>query len=177
MSDEKSKWIDDVELADIAVKWNFSHFDGRADMYNEEGQHNFVVLLPEDIAQQMAADGWNVKEKPAYEEGDPPEWHLEVKISYKFEDPMIWLIKDNGVRKRRVRAKQSDLKDIKRSTTQKIDVILTPSKWTQPGRSGITAYAKELYATIKESRFAAQYDEYEDISVSPSREHDTASEA
>lgn len=163
MSETKQKWIDDVELENINVKWNFSHFDGRADMYNEAGNHDFVIVLPEDIARQMQEDGWNVKEKEPYEEGDPPEWHLQVKISYKFEDPRIFLIKDNGVRKRKIRALKSDLRDIRRDTTQNIDVILTPSRWTQPGRSGITAYAKELYATVKESRFSSKYDDIEEI--------------
>lgn len=166
MSDRPAGWIEEAELEDISVKWAFSHFDGKADTYNDEGDHNFTINLDEKQAQEMLRDGWNVKTRAGYEEGDPDEYHLEVKISFRYDDPLIFLVKDNGVSKRKVRAQITDLKDIRRSTTEKIDVILKPHrsrKWQLPdGRDGCTAYVKEMYAVIKESRFSAKYDDYEE---------------
>src|SRR6478735_6211020 len=89
----KPKWIDDIELEDAQIKWNWSHFDGRADTYNEEGEYNFTLLLPRQTAADMLEEGWNVREREPYEEGDEPEFTLEVKISDKFGMPKMFLIK------------------------------------------------------------------------------------
>jgi hypothetical protein len=156
---EDRKWIDDVELEDVKVKWAFSHFDGREDTFNAQGDHNFQIILPDDIAKQLLDDGWNVRSMPGYEEGDPEEHLLKVKISYKYEPPKIYLIKGD----RKLRAEQRDLADIRRDTCERIDIIITPSRWVAGGSTGITAYAKELYAKVKESRFSAMYADFEEM--------------
>lgn len=153
------QWINDVELEDIKIKWAFSHFDGREDTFNAEGDHNFNIILPEDVADKLREEGWNVRSMPGYEEGDPEEHLLKVKISYKFEPPKIYIIKGE----RKLRADQRDLADIRRDTCEQIDVIITPSRWVNGQNSGITAYAKELYAKVRESRFSAKYADFEEM--------------
>lgn len=159
MSANENKWIADVELEDVQIKWGFSHFDGRADTFNDEGDHNFTIILPEGTARELSEEGWNIREIEGYEEGDPTEYLLKVKISYRFEAPKIYLIKNN----RKIRADERDLSDIRRDTTEQIDVIITPSRWVNGNRSGISAYAKELYAQVRESRFASKYSDYEEV--------------
>lgn len=159
MPESKTDWIEDVELEDVKVKWNWSHFDGRADGLNDKGDYNFTVILPEETARELLELGWTgVKENEPYEEGDPPEWTLKIKISYKYEAPKVYLIK----KERKFRADESDLADIRRDVTEQIDVIITPSRWVQGNRTGVTAYAKELYAKVRESRFAEKYNDYEE---------------
>lgn len=159
-TDGERVWINDLELEDVQVKWPFSHFDGRKDTFNEEGDHNFTVVLPEDQARELMEipNGWNIKERAGREEGDPPEFTLKIKISYKYEEPAIYFLKGN----RRFRATEEDLVDIKRSTCERIDVICSPSRWVQPDRTGVTAYVKEMYVKIRESRFAEMYSDYDD---------------
>jgi hypothetical protein len=156
---EKQNWIDDIELEDAQIKWAFSHFDGREDTFNAEGDHNFTLILPEETALQLQEEGWNIRMLEGYEEGDPPEYTLKVKISYRFEPPKIYLIKGQ----RKLRADERDLADITRATCEQIDVIITPSRWVHGQNSGISAYAKELYAKVRQSRFAEHYADYEDI--------------
>lgn len=159
-ADDNKKWIEEVELEDVDVKWAWSSFDGN-DTFNGPGNYSFTARLPEETALKMLEDGWTcVKQHDGYEEGDPPEWTIKCMISYRFEAPKIFLIK-NG-RKFRVE-NERDLHDIRRDMTDQIDVILTPSRWVQPGRTGISAYVKEMYATIRESRFASKYEDYEEI--------------
>lgn len=157
---EQRKWIEDVELEDVQVKWAWSHFDGRAEGLNQEGDHNFTIILPKETAEILAEEEWAIKENSGYEEGDPPEYTLKIRISYRYEAPRVFLLK--GTRK--IRADESDLADIKRSTCERIDVIITPSRWVRPnGETGITAYAKELYAKVRQSRFSEMYEDYEEI--------------
>lgn len=153
------KWIEDFALEDAQIKWAFSHFNGREDTFNAEGDHNFTLILPEETALKLQDEGWAIRRMEGYEEGDPPEYLLKVKISYKFEPPKIYLIKGN----RKMRADQRDLADINRATCERIDVIITPSRWVHGQNSGITAYTKELYATVRQSRFDERYADYEEI--------------
>lgn len=159
MADDKKEWIPDLEIENATIKWAFSHFDGRADTFNEPGDHNFQVIIPEDRVDELRAQGWSIKEMQGMEEGDPPEFLLKVKISYRFEPPKVYLIKGE----RKIRADQRDLADITRATTEQIDVIIQPSPWVHGQNSGITAYAKELYAVIRESRFSERYSDFEEV--------------
>jgi hypothetical protein len=158
-NENKQDWIDDVEFEDANIKWAWSHFDGR-DPFNGDGHYSFTLILPEETAREMIEAGWTgVKRNDGYEEGDPDEYTLKCKISYKFEAPKIFLIK-NG---RKFRADERDLHDITRDMTDQIDVILTPSRWVQGSRTGVTAYVKEMYAKVRESRFGAKYADYEEM--------------
>jgi hypothetical protein len=156
---EQRKWIDDIEIEDAVIKWSFSHFDGREDTFNTEGDHNFTIVLPEEQALKLQDEGWNIRMLEGYEEGDPPEYTLKVKISYRYEPPKIYLIKGE----RKFRADERDLSDITRSTCEQIDVIITPSRWVHGQNSGISAYVKELYAKVRQSRFSKVYEDYEEV--------------
>ena len=154
-------YIEEVELADVMVKWNWSHFDGREDTFNAEGDHNFTVILPKETALDLLDRGWTgIKESAPYgdDEGAEPEYTLKIKISYKYEAPLVYLIKGD----RKFRADESDLTQIRRDSCEQLDVIITPSRWVSGNRTGVTAYAKELYAKVRESRFAQQYSEFEE---------------
>jgi len=160
MTEKPEGWIDELEIENANIKWAFSHFDGARDTFNDEGDHNFVVIIPPEDAERLSSYGWAIKEKAPLEEGDPPEYHLKCNISYRFDDPLVYLIK--GTRK--IRAREEDLGDIRRDVTERIDVILSPSRWSRPdGTSGVTAYVKELYATVRESRFSERYADLEEV--------------
>lgn len=152
------KWIDDIEIENANVKWGFSHFDGKEAMFNDAGDYNFQLILPEEQAKELIAEGWNVRVMDGREEGDPPEYLLKVKISFRFEPPKIYILKG----KRKFRAEEVDLADIRRDTTLQLDVIVTPSRWVHGRDTGVSAYTKEMYVKVNESRFSAAYADYEE---------------
>lgn len=165
-TDGKRVWINDLEIEDANIKWPWSHFAGEKDTFNEAGDHNFTVILPEDVALDLMQipDGWAIKKLEPREEGDAPEYVLKIKISYKYEQPAVYILKGN----RRFRADETDLADIKRSTCERIDVIASPSRWVRPnGDTGVTAYVREMYVQIRESRFAEMYADYEEVVDGP----------
>lgn len=159
-------WIDEIEVENAQVKWGFSHFDGAKDLFNKEGDHNFTLIFPEDQAKQLYDQGWNIKEKPPLNEESESEFILKVAISSMFGMPLIYFIKSG--RKYAVES-VSELKQIRRDTCENIDVIITPSKsdkWErEDGAPGVSAYVKEMYVTIKESRFGQKYssEDYEEV--------------
>ncbi len=153
-------WLNDLELEDVQVKWSFSHFDGRAGTFNDEGDHNFTIILDPEFAETLleVPDGWNVKKYQPADETEPPEYTLSVKISYRFEAPKIFFIRGD----RKYKANQEDLGDIRRSSAEKINIVVTPSRWVNGNRTGVSAYLREMYVTIRESRFADEYRDYEE---------------
>lgn len=164
MAKDRKDWIDDVELEDVVVKWAWSNFDGREDRFNEAGAHHFTIILPDDVAEDLASKEWPIKEAPPYEEGDLPEQLLKIKISYKYEPPKIFLLKENSSGEmKKFRADERDLADIRRDTCERLDVIITPYRWVNGRNTGVSAYAKELYAVVKESRFARKYQDFEEV--------------
>lgn len=158
MVDQPRQWIDDLEIENAKIKWNWSNFDGN-DNLSGPGNYNFTIILDPEQAQVLADMGWNVKRHAGLEEGDPDEFTLKANISYRFEAPKVYMIK--GERKFRVHEAQ-ELADIRRDSLEQLDVILSPSPWKRGIESGITAYVKELYAKVRQSRFSERYSDYED---------------
>lgn len=166
-TDGENVWIDDLEVDDAEVKWPFSHFDGRKDVYNDEGDHNFTIIIPNEWAEELLKipNGWAIKEHTREFDGEEvTEYTLKVKISDKYGPPPIYFLKGN----RRMKVDDlSDLGDIRRSTCKRLDVIISPSRWVNPqGQTGVTGYVKEMYVQIEESKFAERYADYEDVDAS-----------
>lgn len=82
-------YIEDAEIM-------FRNFSGREQtsqstgrVVNNEGNRNVSVLIPEDIAEEMAEAGWNIKIRPPKDEGDEPSHYMKVNISYRYQEPDI----------------------------------------------------------------------------------------
>lgn len=146
------------------VRLIFRNFTGKEGPYNPEGARSFGVILPEDTAQAMAADGWNVKTlKPREEDEDEVEtpW-LPVKVAYgKGKPPMIKMISDRGptlINEDTV--EQLDWVDIRvdpETGLSMVDMIVRPYHYNVRGSDGIAAYLQSLYITIDEDPLAIKY--------------------
>lgn len=143
----------------------FRNFAGKEGQYNREGDRNFGVILPPDVAEQMLADGWNVKYlKPREddEEGEETPW---IQVSVNFDagrPPTILMITSRGKTKLdKDNVEQLDWVDIAQdeSGTPKVDLIVRPYHWEVSGRSGIKAYLQTMYVTIEEDDLARKYAE------------------
>lgn len=147
------------------VRLVFRNFSGKESQYNAEGQRNFGVILPEDIAEQMATDGWNVKTlKPREEDEDETEtpW-LPVKLGYgKGKPPTVVLITDRG--RSNLDENQVDMLDwvdirIDEDGNSMVDLIVRPYHYNVRGDTGIAAYLQSIYITIDEDPLAVKYAE------------------
>jgi hypothetical protein len=147
------------------VRLVFRNFSGKESQYNAEGQRNFGVILPDDIAEQMATDGWNVKTlKPREEDEDEVEtpW-LPVKLGYgKGKPPTVVLITDRG--RSNLTEETVDMLDwvdirIDDKGNSMVDLIVRPYHYNVRGDTGIAAYLQSLYVTIDEDPLAVKYAE------------------
>jgi len=136
----------------------FRNFEGREGRYNRAGDRNFCVLLPEELAAQMAEDGWNIKALKAREQGDPDQPYIQVTVGFKFKPPKIVLITSRG--RNDIGEDMVDMLDW--IDIAKVDLIIRPYDWNVSGNTGRTAYLKTIFITVNEDELELKYAEIED---------------
>ena len=147
-----------VLMEDVRIV--FRNFEGKEGQYNKAGDRNFGVILPENVADAMNADGWNVKYlKPRDEdEGDeeqPTPW-LPVAVNYdKGRPPKIVLITSRG----RTNLDQDTVEMLDWADITHVDLIVRPYTWNVNGKGGVKAYLQSMYVTIEEDELERKYAE------------------
>lgn len=141
----------------------FKNFQGKQTDYNNAGNRNFGVLLDEDTAEELAAEGWNVKRlKPRPDDPDQYErpW-LSVKVKFGEIPPIIVLVKSNGKR----RLTENSVDQLDWSALENVDLVIRPYNYPAiAGRpAGVSAYLREMYAVLAEDDFARKYADYPDL--------------
>lgn len=129
------------------------NFSGEKRRFTEEGDRMFNIKLPQDVAEQMSADGFLVKPLRPLEEGDLPGAFIAVAVSYKIRPPQVWLISGG----QRTLLDEGSLNILDYADIQKADVIMNPSAWEVNGSSGIKLYLHKLYVTLREDELDLEY--------------------
>jgi hypothetical protein len=148
-NEQKTVLIEDAQII-------FRNFAGKEGQYNREGDRNFGVILPHDTAEQMLADGWNVKYlKPR--EGDeedtlPTPW-LSVTVGFKIKPPKIVMLTSRA----RTHLTEQTLEILDWADIDKADLIVRGSEWSVQGKSGIKGYLQSLFVTIAEDALEIKY--------------------
>lgn len=142
---------DTVILEDVQIR--FRNFAGREGMYNSAGDRNFAVLLPQDIAEQMAKDGWNVKLLKAREEGEEDQPYISVKVNFGKRPPVIKMITDRGT----TLLDEDTVDVLDWVDVKQVDLMIRPYEWSFGGKSGVKAYLQSLYITIIEDPLEVKY--------------------
>lgn len=128
----------------------FLNFEGREKLYNDKGQRSFCVDLPEELAQQMKADGWNVRRTKADEDGVEGIPYVNVAVGYKIRPPRIVLMTD---RVRTVLDEES-VGILDGVNMKNVDLIARGSEY-EPGK--LKAYLQSLYVQIDEDYLEKKY--------------------
>lgn len=135
------------------VKIQFRNFAGKAGTYNVEGNRNFAIFLDDDVAEQMASDGWNVKYLKPREEDEAPQAYLTVKVNFRGRPPRLFMVTSrNKTQLDEQTAMLLDFADIKTS-----DVIISAYHYDVNGKTGVTAYLQAIYCTIQEDYLSLKY--------------------
>lgn len=134
----------------------FRNFEGKEGPYNKQGDRNFAVLLDEQVAKDMAEDGWNVKWlKPREDdEGDAEEQaYLPVSLRYDVFPPNVVLVTSGG----RTTLDEKTIEMLDYADILNVDLIVRPYTWEVNAKSGIKAYVKTMYVTIEEDPLVKKY--------------------
>lgn len=145
-----------VSLEDVRI--GFRNFEGREGPYNKKGERSFAVFLPQDLAEQMAEDGWNVKFPQQRDDARDPDEpardpYLQVSVGFDFYPANVFLISNENPT--RLTEEEVDMLDW--AELENVDLVLRPYEWNVNRNSGIKAYLKSGYFTIVADKFAAKY--------------------
>jgi hypothetical protein len=157
------------------VRLIFRNFAGREGMYNREGDRNFAVILPRDVAEAMARDGWNVKMLKAREEGEEDQPYISVAVNFQGRRPPI--IKMITSKTRRTTDLDEDTVEILDwADIDNVDLMIRPYDWAikrgKDEASGRKAYLQSLYITIIEDPLQLKYGDLQIATVDgPMMEH------
>lgn len=146
------------------VRIIFRNFEGKEGPFNKPGERNFGVVLPPDVAEAMARDGWNVKyldprDEDEIDPNDPLEgrtpW-LSVKVAYdKGRPPKIMLITSRG----KTALDEATVKELDWADITNVDLIVSPFNWEINQKAGVAAYCKSMFVTIEEDELERKYAE------------------
>lgn len=153
----------------------FRNFGGEEGRFNAKGDRNFNVLLTDEEAEAMIADGWNVKWLQPREDGDKPQARLEVSVKYgsRGAPPRVILITSKG----KSPLDESMVNILDWAEIAKVDMIIRPYSWEVSGRTGVKAYLKSIYVTIVEDELELRYADVPDSAASSIVVHDMPDEA
>lgn len=140
----------------------FRNFSGEEGRFNPKGRRNFCVFLEEDIAKDMEKEGWNVKWLQPREEGDEPQAYLQVKVVFGKIPPKIVLVTGRG----KTRLDEDTVNILDWAEIQNVDLIIRPYNWEVNGDTGVSAYIKTMYVTLREDEFESKYYDVPDSAAS-----------
>lgn len=156
-----------IEGADII----FRNFAGRERQYNEEGNRNFHIVLPPDLAKSMLADNWRVKQLQPKDGEDEGTYHIKVTVNYKKgRPPRCVMITSRG----RTDLGADEVEILDYADIKNVDVVLN-GWYSDMNGGGYSAFLKAIYVTIEEDEFAMKYADLPDAQT-PTGESGTASD-
>lgn len=127
------------------------NFGGRQTDYNKTGKREVNIQLPADVAEALAAEGYNVKTRER--EDEDADYRIKTIVSFEKKTPQIYLI--SGGQKTLLSEELIGILDD--ADIIKADVTLQPSFWDFNGRTGWTLYISKAYITIEQDELDAEY--------------------
>jgi hypothetical protein len=138
--------VDDAQII-------FRNFSGEEGQYNVAGDRNFAVILDQEIAERLAADGWAVRSLKPREEGDEETPYISIKVNFKNRPPRIVMLTSTS----RTQLDQDSVGVLDWADIESADLIARAYNWEVGGKSGIKAYLQTLFVTIAEDALEKKY--------------------
>ena len=151
----------DIENAELIMA--FRNFSGREGKNNKEGDRNFAVYIPDDVAEQLKEDGWNIKMSNRNSDEYESRPYLNVAVRYKFRPPEIYVGTNPDALHR---IGENEVGELDWADIVHVDLSIRPRFYDVNGRTGIKAYLSEMYVIISKSKFAAKYGVVHDVAQS-----------
>lgn len=151
------------------VKIIFRNFAGNPDTFNPRGgKRTFNVVLPMEVAEAMARDGWNVKFPGPRDDGEERDPRIQVEASYNVRPPKVYLITSRG----KTPLTESEIAMLDWAEITNVDLTLNPFAWgpNYEGKSGIKAYLGSIYVTILEDELDRKYADMHTAGAPPMEE-------
>lgn len=129
----------------------FRDFSGEKNRYNND--RTFCVVIEPDLAEKLIADGWPIKWLEPRNEEEERTAILRVKVSFGKIPPQIVII-SNG---RKQTLDENSVNILDWAYIDNVDVQIRPYNYEVNGKTGVKAYLKSLWVTIRDDSLEAKY--------------------
>lgn len=142
-----------LENVKVVQAGTFSNFSGSPTKWDRHGGKRYFTLeFDEALGRSLAADGWNVKFREPYREGDTVKAQLKVNFGWNPEypslDPEIIMIKGGYP----YICVEETVGELDHESIETADVELRARIWDDNGVPSVTAYCRQMYVTVAESK-------------------------
>lgn len=137
----------------------FPNFSGKETKFNRLGNRNFNILIEDHgFAEQLMADGWNVRPLAKRDEDDEQHYTMNVQVRfYGGIPPRVWLVTMRG----KTMLNEATIGELDYAEITNVDLVIRPYNWDISGKTGVKAYLKTMYVTIEEDEFADKYADFD----------------
>lgn len=156
-----------IEVGDVRTIQNadilWPNLSGNKDKFNNEGDRNFNLRLTKQEADELAAEGWNVKCKLA-RPNDPDQdgeerCVLKITVNFGNRPPKITMIGSKTRNRTELGADLAGLIDS--AEIKECDLSFVPYFWyiKATDTMGVTAYLKTMYVVVQEDELDQKWAE------------------
>lgn len=146
VAEAKSFLVEDARII-------FRNFEGKEGQYNRKGERSFAVVLEQEVADALVADGWNVKYLSPQDEGEPETPYIQVSVNFNNRPPRVVMITSTS----RTNLTEESIEVLDWAEIQHVDLIARGYDWEVNGKTGTKAYLKSLFVTIEEDELERKY--------------------
>ena len=134
----------------------FRNFQGKKTEFNEAGNRNFALFVPEEDVETLLSYGWNVKRTKPRDEAPDGNPYIPVKVKYGAYPPIAVLITSRG----KTRLDEETIDQLDWARIKNVDVVIRPYQYGPTAvkpEGGVAAYLKGIWVTIQEDEFDQKY--------------------
>ena len=153
MKRERCKMAKNIAIEGARIL--FRNFEGVEERFNRAGDRNFCVALTQEKADELSAEGWNVRVIEPKEDYDDPLYYIKVSVQYKNVPPKVYLLTSRA----KTLLNENTVGELDHIDIANADLIISPYHWEVNGKRGVKAYLKTAYITMEEDEFAYKYND------------------
>lgn len=168
VNDLKIRKLKDVR---VLTRGNWRNFSGHADTYNREGDRNFTISIPQDVAEEMISEGWDIRVREPKSEEYDTEYTLKIRLKYHDyngnpmrNQPVVYFVQDGHRRM----VEEDEVSVLDHASIGSADLVIRQYPYNFGGRSGVSTSLVIGYFKLVTSDFDDPFeDEYLDDSEIP----------
>ena len=143
----------------------YKNFSGNPTNVNPSGgKRTFALVVPQSVADDLVAEGWNVKQKAPAEEGDEPMFYTEIVVNMNSQyPPKLHLLTKSGERESIIDLDENTINELDRNALTDIVMTIRPYQHGRYNAAGSTVkgYLQSMFATQhKTVEYCGMYEKY-----------------
>lgn len=148
----------DLSVENAVIIW--TNFEGRPTNFNPAGgKRTFVLVLDEQIAGELKAEGWNIKYREPKEDGDDPLIFTEIVVNMESTyPPKVTLYSEFRGRKSANPLDSDTIKELDKIDIENVDLIIHPYAHGRSTTTSVKGYARAIYVVqAQDGHFDGKY--------------------